>query len=251
MLVRLTGSPALTALSPSLQPGLTKLPAQLTLTVPTGTTATVTLRSTTSIASCSPLYYRVTSVGGATVTEGTAVLVNGYWQLTRTLSLGIYEVLVYSNSSGDCAYASDLGILSIVTPGATATGGGWYQPDRTGGTNWSGNPRVNFGFTMQKTTKTIKGSTDQIVTYNGQVLWVNKGSWRLKAAISTTTRVNAAGSYSSGDKIPYGLIRPCPTSFSSTLPDPTAGICGSLSAITGSRAVFWLQPSVSVLSESG
>jgi hypothetical protein len=86
---------------------------------------------------------------------------------------------------------------------------------------------------MQKTTKTIKGSTDQIVTYNGQVLWVNKGSWRLKAAISTTTRVNAAGSYSSGDKIPYGLIRPCPTSFSSTLPDPTAGICGSLSATTG------------------
>lgn len=44
MLVRLTGSPALTALPSSLQPGQTKLPAQLTLTVPTSTPGNVEVR---------------------------------------------------------------------------------------------------------------------------------------------------------------------------------------------------------------
>lgn len=198
----------------------------LYLSLTTGTSADIRLTGTVSPASCVPLRYTITTMGG-TSTDLTAST-SPYTSVTTTLAAGIYEIRVWSASSGDCDYGFDSAILSIVTPALSSTGGGWYKPDRTGGIAWGGNPRVNVGYTVQKTTKTIKGSTNLSVAYSGEVLWINKGSWRLKASIRTSTVTTSTGSYSSGDPLPYGTV-PCPSDFTAGLPSVNSSTrCGAL-----------------------
>jgi hypothetical protein len=82
-----------------------------------------------------------------------------------------------------CGGSNDEATLTIASPGAAATGGGWYT--------LSGAGRVNFGFTVRQVPKSDP------VQYRGQVLLINNGKWRLKGnldaySFTSTTRNGAA-----------------------------------------------------------
>ena len=127
--------------------------------------------------------------------------------------------MLVSATSGDallCDGGADVAVLTVVEPGGVTNGGGTYKPERTGGSQWSGNPRVNFGYSVTKTVRTKAGVTT--TTYRGQLLWLNKGQFRIKGTIFSQTTGTAGA---------YGTFT-CPAAFLATLPAGATGTkCGS------------------------
>jgi hypothetical protein len=95
---------------------------------------------------------------------------------------GIYEVEVTVDESLDCRPASSATVVSVVSPGDAANGGGWYQ-------NFygDGSPRINFGFTVRRdcgsTADPCSNYTAENMPYKGQFLAINNGQWRLKGTL--------------------------------------------------------------------
>jgi hypothetical protein len=93
---------------------------------------------------------------------------------------GVYEVTAsYPGSPGACDAATDTAVLTIASPGAAATGGGWYT--------LAGSGRVNFGMTVKKLPSG---------TYSGQFTLVNNGKWRLKGALTSYVKTGTSGAAS-------------------------------------------------------
>ena len=183
--------------------------------ISSGTTVGVTLTASVSPAFCGPASFTVTGSGSA---DPVAPVSAGRY----TLSAGMYAI-VASLAEPNCT-GQDQAVLAVVSAGDTANGGGSYKA----ATIQQGSPRVNFGFTVQKTTKAIKGSTNLSVAYKGQLLWMNNGQWRVRASVSTSSITTATGQWVSGDQAPYGVMASCPTQFTSTLPTGSSPKCGSL-----------------------
>jgi streptogramin lyase len=182
-----------------------------------GTTILMTLTANVAPTICGPVLFTVIASDGT-----TPPALSGSTS-TFTLAAGMYDI-VAAASNPNCTAARDEAVLAVVSPADAANGGGWYKAT----TIQTGSPRVNLGFTIQKTTKSIKGSTNVTVTYKGGLLWLNNDQWRLKATISTTTVTTAAGVFVSGDPFPYGTMAACPAAFTSTLPAGSTPKCGSL-----------------------
>jgi hypothetical protein len=127
----------------------------------------------TGVAGAFALESATTSAGQAT---GAAINTSGWKE-------GVYTITASYAGTTSCYDSSDSGPLSIAAPGASASGGGWY--------NLSGSGRINFGFTVRQTSRTAN-------TYAGQLVLINTGKWRIKAALSAygktgTTAGSAAG----------------------------------------------------------
>ncbi|MFM2106781.1 MAG: hypothetical protein RL338_1813 [Chloroflexota bacterium] len=166
----------------------------------------------------SEVRFVLVDAAGTTIVDVTAGVAGGVATTTQTVAAGVYEVIV-SATSGDallCDGGADVAVLTVVEPGGVTNGGGWYKPERSGGSQWSGSPRVNFGYSVTKTVRTKAGVTT--TTYRGQLLWLNKGQFRIKGTIfSQTTGTTGA----------YGTFT-CPAAFLATLPAGATGTrCGS------------------------
>ena len=183
--------------------------------ISSGTTVGVTLTASVSPAFCGPASFTVT---GSESADPVAPVSAGRY----TLSAGMYAI-VASPAEPNCT-GQDQAVLAVVSAGDTANGGGSYKA----ATIQQGSPRVNFGFTVQKTTKAIKASTNLSVAYKGQLLWMNNGQWRVRASVSTSSITTATGQWVSGDQAPYGVMASCPTQFTSTLSTGSSPKCGSL-----------------------
>jgi hypothetical protein len=142
-----------------------------------------------------------------------------------SLGAGLWDIRASYNAAGNCipepgGFAFDDAVVAVVGPGDSSNGGGWYRYD--GGL--SGSPKVNFGYTVGKTSSYNKRLNQTTTTWRGQILWSNNGQYRFKgqtfAQVVTSGTTPATGG-------PYGTT-PCPTTFTSTLPSGTSGQqCGS------------------------
>lgn len=74
--------------------------------------------------------------------------------------------------------ASLKAVRMVASPGAAATGGGWYT--------LSGSGRVNFGFTVRKVDSTCASNC----AYKGQLLLINTGKWWLKGNLTTYSKTS-------------------------------------------------------------
>jgi hypothetical protein len=78
-----------------------------------------------------------------------------------------------------CRRSADHAVLTLASPGDSASGGGWYT--------LAGSGRINFGFTVQ----VVDGSDP--VEHRGQLLLINNGKWRLKATLHQFGQVGDSG----------------------------------------------------------
>lgn len=193
----------------------------------TGGSVKATLASSIDTSACGTAAFTLTPQGSTPA----ASLVSG---TSYTVYEGIYLVTATATNTTDCNVTADTsGVLVVGGPGDAANGGGWYKGDNRGGS-----PKIGFGYTVQKTLKTIKGTSNSTLTYKGQIAWINNGQWRFKATIATSTVVNSStGAYVSGDALPYGTFT-CPPAFAGTLPAGSMPRCGSLGGSTGIRGVL-------------
>ena len=74
----------------------------------------------------------------------------------------------------------------MASPGAAASGGGWYT--------LSGSGRVNFGFTVRKADSNCSSNC----AYKGQLLLINTGKWRLKGNLTAYSKTSTGQSAASG-----------------------------------------------------
>ncbi|MFM8999283.1 MAG: YDG domain-containing protein [Actinomycetota bacterium] len=117
----------------------------------------------------------VGSVSYPTATTATAAI---------TVGPGIYTVEVtYGSSDPNCASASDAAVLTVVSAGGAANGGGWYRKSAFTG---EGSSRANFGFVLNKTYSGT-GRNKTWSGYKGQFVWVTGAGWRIKAALAGGT----------------------------------------------------------------
>ncbi len=111
-------------------------------------------------------------------TMGTAVNTSGWLE-------GIYTVTSTFAGTTNCNPSSYDATLAVASAGDSASGGGWYT--------LSGSGRINFGFTVSKTVNTCTSNC----AYQGQLLLINTGKWRLKGTLNTyvktSTGTGAAG----------------------------------------------------------
>jgi hypothetical protein len=163
--------------------------------------------------------FTLTDAGGGTVGPFVVANVSPSTSVstTQAIASGIYEVDVTFNPTNDyCNESSDVAVLSVVSPGEAANGGGWYKnSDFTP-------PRINFGFTVQKQ---YNKKTD-VTTYRGQLLWLNSHTWRLKGTIFSV----------SPDPAAYGTFT-CPAFVGSAGPPSSNPNCGSFTG-TGVLQMF-------------
>jgi hypothetical protein len=92
---------------------------------------------------------------------------------------GVYTIKASFAGSANCEASYDDVTLTVVIPGDSATGGGWYT--------LQGNGRVNFGFTVRR----IPNSTP--AAYKGQILVHNNGKWRFKGTLNSFGLTGTAG----------------------------------------------------------
>jgi hypothetical protein len=113
-------------------------------------------------------------------------VVNGTASLTLP-GVGIYCVQVSVADTEFChGSATDVVIISVVTPDDLANGGGRYT--RCDSSN--GNPNVNFGFTTQWDSKAQ--------VYRGQILVQNNNRWRIKGNISAYAQTSTSTGQATG-----------------------------------------------------
>lgn len=130
---------------------------------------------------------------------------------TGALGPGIYTIDVTYTSSDPtpCPGASDAAVLTIVSSGGAANGGGWY---RRGDYTGEGSSRANFGFVLNKT-YTGTGKNRTVSGYKGQLVWVSGEGWRVKADLAGGT--NYFGTFT------------CPAAVGAT---GSGAVCGSFQA---------------------
>jgi len=124
---------------------------------------------------------------GTTVVRSFTASSGAGGAVTRTVSTtgwtpGEFDVLVQVAESGNCTAADNAAAMDLITvasPGAAATGGGWYFWKESGAAK-----RVNFGFAVSQ-------QADK--TYKGSLLLMNQGAWRLKGTMDSFTRAEAQG----------------------------------------------------------
>jgi hypothetical protein len=163
--------------------------------------------------------FTLTDAGGGTVGPFVVPNVSPSTSVSTTQAIvsGIYEVdVAFDPTNAFCNPSSDVAVLSVVSPGDAANGGGWYK-----NTDFSP-PRINFGFTVQKQ---YNKKTD-VTTYRGQLLWINSHTWRLKGTIFSV----------SPDPAAYGTFT-CPTTVGSAGPPSSNPKCGSFTG-TGVLQIF-------------
>lgn len=204
-------------------PGTLTVESALTGIVYTGQTydadggSTSTLSATVSAddASCfvgSTVTAVATPVGGSALapitltTSGTGT--TRAYSANATLAPGIYEIDLAFDPAEECLPSSyDDAVLAVVGVGGTANGGGWYRLDKG---SLSGSPRINFGFSITKST-----SRTGVVSYRGQLLWMNNAQWRLAGTISSTGTPYAYGTVSCPPSVGTATDRRC-ASFTGT-----------------------------------
>lgn len=130
---------------------------------------------------------------------------------------GIYEIVAEYPGSETCESSEDRSLFVIASPGDSTTGGGIYQID----SGISGSPRVHFGFTVQRSSKTDKRTGSTEVIQRGNLLWMNNNQWRLKASLYSRTVTTGGGT--TGDNPVFGTI-PCPVGVGSTGSNPKCGV---------------------------
>ncbi|MFZ9628221.1 MAG: MopE-related protein, partial [Ilumatobacteraceae bacterium] len=173
----------------------------------------VSLSATVTPAECtSPaVTYTITYPDGTSYPASSPLNTSGFGP-------GIYEIVAdYAGDDAACLPSADSTLLVIATPGDSTTGGGIYHVD----SGISGTPRINFGFTVQRTVKTDKrtGSTEEI--QRGQLLWMNTNQWRLKASLYSR-RVTSSG-ITTGDTPVFGT-NPCPVGVGVSGSNPKCGV---------------------------
>ena len=99
---------------------------------------------------------------------------------------GVYSVKASFAATSSCEPSMDEATLTVASPGDAAGGGGWYT--LTG--SQAGSGRVNFGFTVHKVPKTTPAR------YEGQLLLINNGKWRLKGTIDSYLKLDTKGAAS-------------------------------------------------------
>ena len=134
---------------------------------------------------------------------------------------GVYIITAVYTADANCNAATDSGTLVIGGPGDSTTGGGRYKVN----SSISGSPRVNFGYTVQKTVTTNKRTNLTTTNHRGQLLWTNSQAWRVKASVDTSVVTDSSGAVISGGKQGFMTI-PCPTDVGTALPDskPKCGV---------------------------
>ena len=143
-----------------------------------------------------------------------------------SLGAGLWDIKASYNAAGNCIpepgnFASDDAVVAVVGPGDSSNGGGWYFYDNGG----SGSKRINFGYTVGKSSKFDRKTGYTTTTWRGQILWSNNGQYRFKG--QTFAEVVTSGTTLISGRAPYGTT-PCPTTFTGTLPSGTSGqMCGS------------------------
>jgi hypothetical protein len=99
---------------------------------------------------------------------------------------GTYLLTTTFVGTATCLASSDTATLTVASPGAAASGGGWYT--------LSGSGRSNFGFTVRKTSTTCTSSC----AYKGQLVLVNNGKWRVKGNLTTYSKTSGGQGAASG-----------------------------------------------------
>lgn len=102
---------------------------------------------------------------------GAAISTSG-WQE------GIYTITASFAGTTNCFASSYDATLAVAGTGDSASGGGWYT--------LAGSGRINFGFTVSKTDNTCKTNC----TYQGQLLLINTGKWRLKGTLNSYVKLS-------------------------------------------------------------
>lgn len=82
---------------------------------------------------------------------------------------GQYTITASFAATASCDASSYEASLAVASPGAAASGGGWYSLSGTG--------RSNFGFNVRKVSNTTN-------SYKGQLLLINNGKWRIKGTLT-------------------------------------------------------------------
>lgn len=149
-------------------------------------------------------YSLIAADGTVTPLVGTSLNTTGY-------AAGVYEIVASYPGSDVCESSEDRGIIVIATTGDSTTGGGVYHVD----SNISGSPRVHFGFTVQRSTKTDKRTGITEVIQRGQLLWLNNNRWRLKASLYSRSTAS--------DPPVFGTI-PCPSGVGVSGSNPKCGV---------------------------
>ena len=97
---------------------------------------------------------------------------------------GVYTIFSVFSGTTNCTPSSYAATLTVGSSGDSANGGGWYT--------LSGSGRINFGFTVSK----VDNKCTSNCAYQGQLLLINNGKWRLKGTLTgyvkTATGTGAA-----------------------------------------------------------
>ena len=133
-------------------------------------------------------FYLIDDLGNPILEIGSGLTdLSGNVSLTSvSYETGMYDIRAAFAGDANVKGSSDETSLLVADPGAAATGGGWYTLQGAG--------RVNFGFTV----KLVEGTTDE---YKGEVLLINKGSWRLKGTLDTYMSTGTSGAASGVGKL--------------------------------------------------
>jgi hypothetical protein len=128
--------------------------------------------------------------GAAVNTQIASAVTNAFGIASTTVSTagwipGIYEITAAFAGTATCSASSYSAVLTVASPGDSATGGGWYT-ERTAG-------RINFGFTVQRVP-----NTSNPTQYKGQFLLINNGKWKLKGSLDNYGKLSANKGAASG-----------------------------------------------------
>jgi Concanavalin A-like lectin/glucanases superfamily len=138
------------------------------------------------------------AIGAAQTVAGTNDAAQATLSPDPPLPPGVYLVKVAFAGSSGCAASEDAnGVVSVVTAGDAANGGGWYQVAGATGASRA----VHFGFTTRWAKKS--GS------FTGQILIVNQHAWRLKGEVTTLATSASIGTASgTGTLYQWQLVAP-------------------------------------------
>lgn len=150
--------------------------------VPLSATLAKTVTSTECLVGGKTIEFFVDGVsqGTAVTTIGGLATLNG-----ESFGPGIYDIRVEFDGTTEedadadnCAAAVDEGVLTVITTGDAANGGGWYQLSGQTGP-WK---RVSFGFTTRWDPRAS--------AYKGQILVINSQKWRLKGQVTAYAKTS-------------------------------------------------------------
>jgi hypothetical protein len=99
---------------------------------------------------------------------------------------GVYTLTSSFGGSPLCDASSYDVLLTVASPGDSASGGGWYTV--------AGSGRVNFGFTVRKTDSKCTANC----AYKGRMLLMNNGKWKLNGILDAYSKLSTGQGAASG-----------------------------------------------------